>query len=171
LSAFWVMSGPGIPCGARKLGDDALGAAQPGRTWLDVCIIGQHLPQMYRDTEIRALKLEDCAALGLCPDCLGFGDASPVAATDALLACRGVDEVKKPCPGCGGSGRPALRVSIRRAGPDITGSIRLLPHGYVPPGDGFDAELGALFGASADMCMACGMPQDGTGPRGKALHQ
>ena len=70
-----MMSGPGIPCGARRLGDDVLGAAPPGRTWLDVCIIGQHLPQMYQDSEMRALMPGDCPALGLCPDCLGFGDA------------------------------------------------------------------------------------------------
>jgi len=170
VDAFWVASGPGIPCGARRLGDDVLGAAPPGRTWLDVCIIGQHLPQMYQDSEMRALMPGDCPALGLCPDCLGFGDTSPAVAADPLTASRGVDQVKRPCPGCGGSGRPALRVTVRRDGPDITGSIRPLPHGYVPPAGTPDPVLMAAFEAPADMCLACGMPQDGAGPRGEALH-
>ena len=168
---IWVTGGPGMPCGARKLGDDVMGPAPYGRTWLDVCIIGQHLPQMYRDSEMRDLKPEDCARLGLCPDCLGFGDNSPAAATHPLLAARGVDEVEHPCPGCGGSGRPALRVTIQRDASGVTGSLRPLPHEYVPPPSAdSDIELRGVFEAPADMCLACGMPQDGTGPRGEALH-
>ena len=162
----WVTSGPGLPCGARKLGD-----AGDGRVWLDVCILGQHLPQMYRPGEARDLTAEGCARLGLCPDCLGFGDLDPGLAAGMLEAARGVDQVKLPCPGCGGSGRPAVRVTIQRDGSGgVTGGIRPLPHEYVAPAGDFDPELAALFGAAADMCLACGMPKDGTGPRGEMLH-
>ncbi len=157
-----------MPCGARALGDDALGKAPAGRTWLDVCILGQHLPQMYRRKEMRELTAEGCFRLGLCPDCLGFGDLS-LAGTVVGLA-RGVDELQRPCAGCGGSGRPALRVTIERSAGSVHGDIRPLSHQYVPPLDGTDPELLALFGASQDMCLACGMPPDGTGPRGEALH-
>jgi hypothetical protein len=167
---IWVTSGPGLPCGARKLGDDVLGPASRGRTWLDVCIIGQHLPQMYRDSEMRDLRPVDCARLGLCPDCLGFGDTSPAAITDARLAARGVDQVEHRCPGCGGTGRPALRVTIQRDGGGVQGSIRPLPHEYAPTTAMPGPLLLAAFEAPQDMCLACGMPQDGTGPRGEALH-
>ena len=169
-SGIWVMSGPGLPCGARRLGDSVLGPAPPGRAWLDVCVLGQHLPQVYRDGELQSLGPGECARLGLCPDCLGFGDLSPAMAGDALTAARGIDQVQRPCPGCGGSGRPALRVTIRRGPGGTEGSIRPLPHQYVPPVDEPDPELLALFEAPVGMCLACGMPPDGTGPRGEALH-
>lgn len=162
---FWVPSGPGLPCGARELGD-----AGDGKTWLDVCIMGQHLPQMYRTAELNELTPGACARLGLCPDCLGFGDTNPVPAGDLLEAARGIDQVTAPCPGCGGSGRPALRVTLTRDASGVTGDIRPLPHEYVPPLDGSDPELRAAFGVPDDMCFACGMPPDGTGPRGEPLH-
>jgi hypothetical protein len=162
----WVTSGPGLPCGARKLGD-----AGDGRVWLDVCIIGQHLPQMYRPAEAHDLTAEGCARLGLCPDCLGFGDLDPGLAAGMLEAARGVDQLERPCPGCGGSGRPALRITIRRDGTGVYGDMRPLPHEYAPgPLATADPLLLAAFEVTADMCLACGMPQDGTGPRGEALH-
>jgi hypothetical protein len=170
MTGMWVLSGPGLPCGARALGDSALGPATPGRLWLDVCVLGQHLPQMYRKDEPRDLDAGGCARLGLCPDCLGFGDMSSAVVTEALLAARGIDEVQRPCPGCGGTGRPALRITVQRGVSGVTGSIRPLPHAYVPPLDGTDPVLLAAFEVPADMCLACGMPQDGTGPRGEALH-
>jgi len=171
VTGTWVTSGPGLPCGARRLGDSVLGPAQKGRVWLDVCILGQHLPQMYRDAELGDLTPEGCARLGLCPDCLGFGDMSPAVVTDALLAARGIDEVKRPCPGCGGTGRPALRITVTRSPDGVQGDIRPLPHAYVPPIEAVDPDLAVLFQVPDGMCLACGMPQDGTGPRGEALHQ
>lgn len=161
----WVSSGPGLPCGARILGD-----AGDGRVWVDMCTMGQHLPQMYPPAEVHDLDPDGCARLGLCPDCLGFGDAAPGLARDQLEAARGIDEVKHPCPGCGGSGRPALRVTLTRDLSGVTGSIRPLRHEYVPPLDGSDRELRAAFGVPDGMCLACGMPEDGTGPHGEALH-
>lgn len=163
---FWVTAGPAMPCGARRLGD-----AGDGRVWLDVCILGQHLPQMYEPGDLRDLTAEGCARLGLCPDCLGFGDLDPGLAADMLQAARSIDEVPRPCPGCEGTGRPALRITLDRSGGGIQGSIRPLPHPYAPPLDGTDPVLLAAFAAPEGMCLACGMPQDGTGPRGEALHQ
>lgn len=177
--ALWVMSGPGIPCGARKT--EVMGPAVRGRVWLDVCIMGQHLPQMYRLGEASELTAGQCPQLGLCTTCYGFGDLGQPAA-EAFTLARGIDEVGNPCPACAGSGRPALRVTVTRDGSGVQGEIRALPHAYVPP-EGFNAELEAMFGGTpaaevramfevtADMCLACGMPRDGKGPHGEALHQ
>lgn len=165
-AAVWVVSEPGLPCGARPLGDSLLGPAPSGRVWLDVCMLGQHLPQMYRQDEVRGLAAGRCERLGLCPDCLGFGDMSRAPVTEVLLAARGIDQVERPCPNCGGTGRPAVRITVRRDAPGATASIRPLPHEYVPPLD-----LSALCGIPDGMCLACGMAKDGTGPRGEVLHQ
>lgn len=174
-AGIWVMSGHGIPCGARPLGDAALGPATEGWVWLDVCILGQHLPQMYATGDIRELAAAGCGRLGLCEDCLGFGDLDRTPVTDALRAARGVDQVKQLCPNCGGSGRPAIRVTVHRdlAG-GVTGALRPVPHAYVPP-LGADESLKSMFttllGSQPGMCLACGMPEDGKGPRGEALHR
>lgn len=171
MERLWVLSGPGLPCGARTMGDDVLGPAQPGRVWLDMCMMGQHLPQMYRISEIGTLNGEsDCKRLGLCPDCGGYGDMGGLP-TDLLMAARRLDEVplNNRCAGCGGSGRTGLRVTIRRDGSGLTGDIRVIPHEYVPPVP-FDDELKALFQAPSDMCMVCGNPPDGKGMRGEQIH-
>jgi hypothetical protein len=164
-AAVWVLSGPALPCGARPLGESG-----PGRVWVDVCILGQHLPQSYQGTEIHPLDADRCARLGLCPDCLGFGDLNPVPAAGMLAAARGIDEVDRPCPNCGGTGRPALRITLTRDTAGVAGSIRPLPHSYVPPLGGADPVMLAAFQIPEGFCLACGMPSDGTGPRGEALH-
>jgi hypothetical protein len=169
-TAVWVVSGPGLPAGARVLGDDA--AAQ--RIWLDVCVFGQHLPQMYRIDEISDLDRESCPRLGLCEDCLGFGDLAPGVGQTMMQVNRGVDQLSRACPGCGGSGRPALRVTVARSASGTTGVIRPVPHGYVEPLPAgrlpeAAAILIGLAGGPAG-CLACGMPRDGVGPRDEALH-
>lgn len=172
MTGLWVLNGPGLPCGARELGDrTVLGPAPDGRVWLDVSVLGQHLPQAYAAEEIRELDPAGCGRLGLCPDCLGFGDMNPAPAGDLLTFARGLDQVQSPCPGCGGTGRPALRVTVRRDESGTTASIRPLPHAYVTPDGIASPELLAAFGVPEDMCLACGMPPDGTGPHGEALHQ
>lgn len=168
MSGFWVITGACLPCGAHALGD----SDHDGVIWMDVCILGQHLPQMYPVAEIHELTADGCARLGLCPECTGFGDTSPVAASDLLEAARSIDEIPpdRLCMNCGGSGRPAIRVTVTRPGGGIQGSLRPLPHEYVPPLEGSDPVLRAAFGVPDDMCLACGMPQDGKGPRDETLH-
>lgn len=176
-NGYWVLSGPALPAGARRLDDAGLGDPPPGRTWLDVCILGQHLPQMYPDREIRELTAGECPRLGLCPDCLGFGDVGTLrrGADDprsrVRWLARGIDEVRDRCPNCGGSGRPALRITVTRGpgGTVIEGAIRSLPHAYVPP-MAADPNMLALFEIPDGMCLACGMPPTGDGPDGKPLH-
>lgn len=166
---YWVVSGPGFPCGARKLGAAPDGPGGP-TAWMDICIMGQHLPQMYPLTQIRKLTADDCPDLGLCPACLGWGDMSTEPARDLLEAARGLDEVDKPCPDCAGSGRPALRITITRSDSGIEGSIEPVPHAYVTPLPETDPQLLAAFEVPADTCLACGMPENGAGPQGEQLH-
>ena len=149
-----VTSGP-LPAGAR--------ACEPtgdGRWWLSVCVLGTWLPQMYRQSETAPLDKAGCAAAGLCGDCLGFGtlewpfpgytgrDGQP--APGWFMAYQ-PGEGPAPCAGCGGSGRPALRVTVTRDGGTVTGGIEVLPHDYVP-----DPDNGPAAG-----CMACGNPRAG----------
>jgi hypothetical protein len=150
MAGVWVLSGPGLPCGAR-----VLGPAGDGRTWVDVCVLGQHLPQMYPPEEIHDLDRAGCDRMGLCPDCLGWGDNSPGLPAGLAEAARGIDEVASACVGCGGSGRPALRVAVTRDSGNVAGTIRPIPHLYVPPLDGSDPVLRAAFGVPDDMCLAC----------------
>lgn len=170
--ACWVVSAPGIPCGARVLGEDY----RSDRLWLDVCIMGQHLPQMYPENEIHDLGKGHCRVLGLCEDCLGFGDkGTEPPKSDLMSLSRAVDEVENPCTACGGTGRTAMRVRIVRAFGATTAEISFLPHAYIPPldreQDDFytDPGLKELFGAAPDTCIACGLPQMET-YQGEALH-
>ena len=160
----WVQSG-GLPCGARQLGE-----AGNGRVWLDVCVLGQHLPQQYRPAEISDLDAGGCAGLGLCPACLGFGDLDPALPRGLGEAARGVDQITRPCGTCGGSGRPALRVQVTRTANGVTGQINPVAHDYVPPLPGMDLSQAVMFGLEADSCLACGTPPDGSWPTGEVLH-
>ena len=167
-TGLWVINGPGLPCGARPTA--AMGAAPARKMWLDVCILGQHLPQMYRKEETRRLDAAGCARLGLCPDCLGFGDLGP-AARDPLAVARGIDGVARPCARCGGSGRPALRVTVNRDGSGGVVTLDPLPHVYAPPLDrAARAGLTVTLDLPEGSCLACGMPPDGIGPGGAQLH-
>lgn len=162
--AVWVKFGPGIPCGAR-----VAGSAGEDRVWIDMCALGQHVPQMYHTKDLNQLTREQCARLALCEDCLGYGDLSATPGEWPALARR-IDEVATPCPNCGGSGRPAVRCTASQddAG-TITGGITFVPHVYVPPLEVPDPDLAALFEVSTDMCMACGNAR-GFAWRGKPLH-
>lgn len=152
-----VWSGP-IPVGARVLryGEapsarrspadrilELIGAAvddHASQCWLDICVLGQHLPQAYRFGEIMPLDVETARRFALCPTCLGFGTTTlgPV----ALAA--GIDEVIEPCSECEGSGRPAMRVTISRSPGSIMGNMEVLEHEPV-----------MLQGNP--MCLACGL--------------
>jgi len=164
IGRYWVTSGPALPCGARRLPPELMGPSNPGTIWLDVCILGTHLPQMYKESEVRELTVENCSRLGICPDCCGFGDLSNEEVTGIIQATRSVDELTQPCSNCGGSGRPAIRMTVKRNSGGITAYLNPIPHKYIPPLDGTDTKMLTLFGAPPDMCLGCGMPQ------GEALH-
>jgi hypothetical protein len=133
MKAFWVLSGPSLTCGARAIGDDhQLGPARKGTMWLDVCILGQHLPQMYRVTEVRELTAEACASLGLCDKCLGWGDSGGTDAREVLYAARRVDEVRQPCPGCASGLRDGCEQRTHRADKAPAARLRASAEGRGP---------------------------------------
>ncbi len=143
--AVLVWSGP-ISCGARVLDWAPPTAAVHGQTnhvWLDVCILGQHLPQSYVIGEVSPLDAELAPQLGLCVTCLGYGTADP--APVALAA--GVDHIRNPCEECRGSGRPAIRVTVTRTSDSIHGNLAVLDHVVV-----------MLKGGTT--CLACGLAPD-----------
>lgn len=124
---LWVLAAIGIPCAAKRTGQEA-----DGLTVLDVCILGQHLPQMYHEDEIRTVDTpEQASGLGMCPQCLGYGTTSEL----EELWPYSVDEIPNPCEACGGTGRPCLRVSIKRSHGTIDAVQNILTHAYIQPGD------------------------------------
>lgn len=137
-AAVWCVSGPGIPFGAR-----VTRYAGSGRWWLDVCIVGQHLPQMYRTEEIRPLIPRFAVLAGLCPACLGFGTTANLAGFYPF----GIDEID-PCEHCGGTGRPCLRAAGRRSPDGAQGDVQVLPHKLVT--------ASGLPGVLAGVCLGCG---------------
>lgn len=140
-----VWSGP-MACGARVLDPDPPVSPADGLhgfVWLDICVMGQHLPQSYKVGELMPLDAEEAPKYGLCPECLGFGTTDP----GAVALAAGVDEIANPCPTCGGSGRPAMRVTIARAPGSVHGHMEVLDHEPV------------LLGKGA-LCLACGMAAD-----------
>lgn len=167
-AGLWVVGGIGVPFGARysQGAEEHLGPAKEGTRWLDLCTLGQHLPQMYRISEIHGLTAEQCPSLGLCDHCLGFGDVST--ARGPLV--RAIDQVASLCPNCAGSGRPSIRLSVRRTREGVDGDIRPLPHAYVPALPEYSSGISSIFSLAADICMACMMPVNGTGPHGEELH-
>jgi hypothetical protein len=79
--------------------------------WLDVNFYGSRLPQMYRHSEVLALRRRsELAPHGLCVPCLGFGQVLRVfgPAPETCEACNGrgrPDRVMFPpdaCPQCKG---------------------------------------------------------------------
>jgi hypothetical protein len=134
-----VISGM-LPMGAR-----VMGPAGDGKLWLDACILGTHIPQQFWPHEITELTGPECARLGLCPDCLGYGT---VQESGNLLGV-GVDQVPEPCGTCEGNGRPFTRAHVRRSSGAIEVWQEILPHDYAPPVEG-----------AAECCMACGSDED-----------
>lgn len=140
----WVMAAAMVPCGARVATIDYKRAEPQPKYWLDVCILGQHLPQLYSQDEMHPLTFENAADVGLCPDCLGFGTREMF----PVLYPRQVDELLSPCETCEGSGRPYFRVRVYHDGPSVRGEIQILPHAYLDPKH-----------PDHTLCMACGEPE------------
>lgn len=142
----------GIATGARVTPEVAqvLGDPPPGRVWLDLCTMGQHLPQMYLAEEVIPLDRATAERHGMCGDCLGYGTTGEVA------LAMGSDELPQPCGTCAGSGRPAVEVEISRSPGSTVGKMRFKPH---PP----------VLIDGRDDCMACGLVP-GQGPEGMENH-
>ncbi len=153
----WCLQG-GFPVGGRVLGGDMpeqLPAPAVGTVWVNVASVGgQHLPQMYREHELRPLDAVGCGPLGLCPTCLGFGTIHPLTPDWYPF---GVDELPHPCRACEGSARVGLRSAVTRSGGTVEGVLSFVPHGYVGPS--------SLPGVIQGFCLGCG------NPRGHESHQ
>lgn len=125
----------GLPYGARP--------AEPierreGWYWINVCIVGQHLPQMYDVDDIHFDLTEvEAKDRGLCPDCLGFGTAAPMNRL-ALMGAFHAENTPERCIPCGGSGRPYLLAY--RSGKGV------IPHVPIPTMNG--------------TCLACLYPEN-----------
>jgi hypothetical protein len=142
----WVLQA-GMTYGARHVAP----GNRPGVVWLNVCVLGTHLPQMYRAGEVHPVTGLAAPGLGLCTACLGFGTAAEL---PDMFYPYGVDELPAACPQCEGSGRPAVLVTVVRAGGGIEGSATLRPHAWVKP----------IKGALPGRCAACG------GVHGDSIH-
>lgn len=139
-----VWTGPldmGVPVAARVLSED-------DPPWLDICMIGQHLPQMYRPEEILPLDEETCRTYGLCVDCMGYGTTDD---SVTLTLAPGVDQIANPCATCGGTGRPALRIRLDRSEDGVSvvqAEMQVQPHEAIRHG-------------KIPHCIACGFPFEG----------
>lgn len=104
---------PGLIHAARVMGE-----AGNGSLWVDVSIMGQHLPQMYRVGEIHEMPadLDVVKSLGVCPECLGYGTQQEKIVPPATS----IDELSAPCEACRGTGRPHLTITITHDGPSTT---------------------------------------------------
>lgn len=170
--SYWVLNAPGLPCGAQIIGVDQ---RNPLKYWVDMCLLGGHLPQMYEKAQIYPLTEEDAPYLGLCTHCMGFGDIWPPKSTNdqapPLFAfARTIDEVHHPCHMCDGTGRPAMRVQVVHGRDEIRHNIHIKPHPYVAPlPNNFYSSLMDLFEAPSDMCLACGSAKNTT-YEGQEIH-
>lgn len=73
--------------------------------WLDVNFAGNHLAQMYRESELMPFdRPSELLAHGLCPGCLGGG-----LVTRPLLEGQGLD----PCSTCHGVGRLVVAQTLQ----------------------------------------------------------
>jgi len=174
----WVVGAPGAPFGGR-----VLGRSEDGRYWIDVCIMGQHLPQMYDPRELHELEANDCERLGLCPDCLGFGDTGDfekirTSSNMVTVARRSDDPIVVRCVTCSGSGRPSVQTVVVDKGTSLYGTIIIRPHRYVSPlrmdqlsqAELFYVRNPELFGAGDGMCLACSLSLDGRDRQGNTIH-
>lgn len=128
-----------VGCGAAVL----LGPPpSPEFVVLDLCAMGQHLPQNYRRAECTPLIDDDLAAHGLCTTCRGWGLTSMYdhGTVDQVLDGQAGDV----CPDCGGSGRKGITITVNREPGKVEGHIDMAPDAA----DGVTCELCATAYAS-----------------------
>jgi hypothetical protein len=147
--AVWCKGDSFLPLGGRVI----MAHERRACWWVSVCITGQHWPQVYPEADLTELATpEQAAALGMCGDCLGFGT------TEALpdpMWPYAIGEIPAPCGKCGGTGRPALRLTVTRAAGTVVSHLVTLPHDFVEP---------AATGPPG-MCLGC------TCREGEAVHR
>lgn len=96
------------------------------RVWIDLCILGSHLPQMYRPTEFEPATRELAEKHELCPTCLGYGNVP--------FRAEAPDGVWARCDDCRGSGSSKFFVDITQ---NADGSViegRVTPRDHGPKG-------------------------------------
>jgi hypothetical protein len=125
-TAVWCRSASLIPAGGRVVAP----AGRPGRWWVNICITGQHWPHVADAADLVPLDAVAAESLGMCGGCLGFGTAADL--PDPMWPYM-IAEIPSPCGGCGGTGRPALRLTVTRAAGTVVSHLVTLPHRYVEP--------------------------------------
>lgn len=91
----------------------------PERVWLDLNIMGSHLPQMYRRSELEPATRELCQAHELCAECLGYGGFLEVDDKGAYRTRR--------CDECRGSGSSRYYVEISQNADGSVVEGRVIP--------------------------------------------
>jgi hypothetical protein len=113
-----------------SFGARTIGPADNGLVWIDLNMLGQHIPQMYRIADLRGINKRIASEVGLCPDCLGYGTNDPLPRAMHLQPV-GSDELENPCVKCRGSGKEFIRTEVIRTAEEVTGSLVILPHEYL----------------------------------------
>lgn len=109
--------------------------------WVDVNMLGQHLPQMYREHELQPMA--DPAHHGLCEPCQGLGST---ASTPIYSWQEVVFADHPPCGACAGSGRPAVTVTVERSASVTQGTVSI--------------DTAANDSVACDICRRAGQPMD-----------
>jgi hypothetical protein len=142
-----VIAGLGIPVAARLIPGEV--APLPGRVWLNINMLGSHIPQMYAEEEIHDVLDANCApSWGMCGTCVGFGTTAEELGD--LFWPMAIDELPEPCEECQGTGRPWFIVTVNRTEDMTEAVVGVLPHGYVSRAHGLPG--------ITDMCLGCGEP-------------
>lgn len=142
-----VLVSAGLPPLTPKLYHAGRVMQETGSTvWLDVCIMGQHLPQQYKREEITAMTPELIKEHSLCETCQGYGTTDLF---EDLPIGAGPDQVPHPCETCGATGKKYLRVTLHRDASGVTGQMNILPHEAEYREDG--------------LCVHCSVPKDDHG--------
>jgi hypothetical protein len=96
--------------------------------WINICVLGQHLPQVYREKELTVMHTaEDAQKVGLCGSCLGFGTTFELSNP---MYPAGIDELDNLCITCRGTGREWVRSTVERSAGSVIGNLTILPHEY-----------------------------------------
>lgn len=115
---------------------------QEGFYWLDMVVLGNHLPQMYRPHEFVEATPERARAYGLCEDCLGYGSTEPV-----RLEAANIGDVRTPCGRCEATGREFVRVYRKKVKDGVQMAVQILAHA---PQLADESE-----GWGEDLCLRC----------------